>query len=99
MKNRLIDLNNHLFAQLERLTDEGLSSEQIEQEAKRADAIIGVSEQIIRNADLSLKAVSLIATHGDRFATSLPMISPPAGSNSDGSQVRPLRPLIKAAGT
>lgn len=99
MKNRLIDLNNHLFSQLERLTDEGLSPEQIEQEVKRADAIVGVSEQIIRNADLSLKAVALVATHGDRFASALPMISPPAASSSDGSQVRPIRPLIKAAGT
>lgn len=99
MKNRLIDLNNHLFSQLERLTDEGMSPEQIEQEVKRADAIVGVSEQIIRNADLSLKAVALVATHGDRFASALPMISPPAASNGDGSQVRPIRPLIKAAGT
>lgn len=98
MKNRLLDLNNHLFTQLERLTDEGMSSEQIEQEVKRADAIVSVSEQIIRNADLSLKAVSLIATHGDRFATALPMISPPEPSG-ETERVRSLRPLIKAAGT
>lgn len=97
MKNRLLDLNNHLFSQLERLTEEGISAEQIEQEVKRADAIVAVSEQIIRNADLSLKAVALIANHGDRFASSLPMISPP--EPGEGGQVRPLRPLIKAAGT
>lgn len=98
MKNKLLDLNNHLFGQLERLTDENLSAEQIEQEVKRADAIVGVSEQIIRNADLSLKAVTLVATHGDRFASALPMISPPAAPTGDSPQVRPLRPLIKAAG-
>lgn len=99
MKNRLLDLNNHLFSQLERLTDEGMSSELIEQEVKRADAIVAVSEQIIRNADLSLKAVALIAVHGDRFASSLPMISPPATPTGEDAQVRPIRPLIKAAGT
>lgn len=95
MKNRLLDLNNHLFGQLERLTEEGISPEQIDQEVKRADAIVAVSEQIIRNADISLKAVALVATHGDRFAAALPMISPP----EPGGEVRPLRPLIKAAGT
>jgi hypothetical protein len=96
MKNRLMDLNNHLFSQLERLTDEGLTGEQIDQEAKRADAIVAVSEQIIRTADLSLKAVSLIATHGDRFAPSLPMIAAP---EPGGEQPRPRPALIKAAGT
>ncbi|WP_197975625.1 hypothetical protein [Rhizobium sp. CFBP 8762] len=99
MKNRLIDLNNHLFSQLERLSDEGMTAEQIEQEVKRADAIVGVSEQIIRNADLSLKAVALVATHGDRFASALPMISPPTAPSRDEPQVRTQRPLIKAAGT
>ncbi|RVJ03353.1 hypothetical protein [Sinorhizobium medicae] len=74
MKNRLIDLNNHLFSQLERLTEENLSSEQIEQEVKRSEAIVAVSEQIIRNSDLSLKAANLVANHGDRFKPMLPTI-------------------------
>lgn len=81
MKNKLVDLNNHLFAQLERLSEEGLTAEQIEREVSRTDAIVDVSEQIIRNADLQLKAVALLATHGDRFRASLPMI----GSSSSGS--------------
>ncbi len=74
MKNRLLDLNNHLFSQLERLADEGMTSEQIEQEVKRADAIVAVSEQIIRNSDLTLKAATLVANHGDRFKPMLPTI-------------------------
>ena len=74
MKNRLIDLNNHLFSQLERLTEENLSPEQIEQEVKRSEAIVSVSEQIIKNSDISLKAATLVANHGDRFKPMLPMI-------------------------
>lgn len=74
MKNKLSDLNDHLFAQLERLSEEGLSAEQIEQEVKRADAIVGVSEQIVRNADLQLKAVTILANHGDRYRPHLTMI-------------------------
>ena len=74
MKNKLSDLNNHLFAQLERLGDEELDLEAIEKEAKRTDAIVQVADNIIRNADLALKAATLIANHGDRFVPMLPMI-------------------------
>lgn len=74
MKNKLTDLNNHLFAQLERLSDEGMDAEQIEQEAKRTDAIVKLSDQIVQNAELSLRAVKLVADHGDRFIPHLPML-------------------------
>lgn len=77
MKNKLSDLNNHLFAQLERLGDEELTAEQIETEAARADAIIGIAEQIVKGAELHLKAATLIANHGERFHDKLPMIEAP----------------------
>lgn len=78
MKNKLTDLNDHLFAQLERLGDEGLTAEQITNEVQRAEAIVSVSEQIVRNADLQLKGVVVVATHGDRFLRHLPMLGGPA---------------------
>lgn len=74
MKNKLSDLNNHLFMQLERLSEEELTAEQIEQEVKRTDAIVNVADQIVRNADLQLKAVKILADHGDRFRPHLTMI-------------------------
>ena len=74
MKNKLGDLTNHLFAQLERLGDEGLSPEDIEREVKRTDAIVSVSEQIIENANLTLKAASLIAEYGGGYEKMLPLL-------------------------
>ena len=74
MKNKLTDLNDHLFAQLERLSDEDLSEDKIEQECKRADAIVSVSDQILSGANTQLKAATLLANHGDRFAKMLPSI-------------------------
>lgn len=74
MKNKLSDLNNHLFAQLERLGEEGLTPEQIELESKRAEAIVGIAEQVVRNADLQLRAATIIANHGDRFIPMLPAL-------------------------
>lgn len=56
MKNTLGDLNNHLFAQLERLTDEELSEEEIKTEINRSRAVTGLATQIIQNGALVLRA-------------------------------------------
>lgn len=89
MKNKLSDLNNHLFAQLERLSDEDLSPEDIDREAKRGEAIVAVAEQIVRNADLQSKAAGLLANHGYYFEQHLASIAPnpqrPAISNGAGN--------------
>lgn len=74
MKNKLSDLNNHLFAQLERLSDEDLTPEQIEQEVSRTDAVVKVSDQIVKNVGMQLRAVDLLANHGDRFKPQLTML-------------------------
>ena len=67
MKNKLTDLNDHLFAQLERLSDENLSVDEIEKEVKRAEAVVSVSDKIIANAAVQLKAADLFAQHGGRI--------------------------------
>jgi hypothetical protein len=74
MKNRLSDLNNHLFAQLERLSDEDLTTEQIDQESKRGEAIVSVADQIIRNAALQIQAAKLVSEYGSDPAPYLPQI-------------------------
>ena len=77
MKNRLTDLNDHLFMQLERLSDEELSDDRIESEVKRAEAMVQVADRIVDNARLGLQAAKLVADHGDRFMKHLPMLSGP----------------------
>ena len=56
MKNKLTDLNDHLFAQLERLGDEDLSAEDAEFEIKRSNAVTSIAREVISNAGLVLKA-------------------------------------------
>ena len=56
MQNTLGDLNNHLFAQLERLGEEDLKGDKLSEEINRAKAISDVAGQIINNASLVLKA-------------------------------------------
>ena len=74
MKNKLTNLNDHLFMQLERLGDESLDADQIDQEVKRSGAMVQVADQIIANANLHLKAVKMVVDHGDHLKKSLPMI-------------------------
>lgn len=64
MKNKLSDLNDHLFAQLERLSDEALTPEQIDKEAQRGAAIVAVADQIIRNQSLKVQAAKILSDHG-----------------------------------
>ena len=64
MKNKLSDLNDHLFAQLERLGDETLNSEKLGQEIDRGKAITGVAQQIIANGKLALDAQIALGENG-----------------------------------
>lgn len=56
MKNKLIDLNNHLFAQIERLSDEELLDDKLKEEIERSRAIGSVAKNVIDNARLCLDA-------------------------------------------
>lgn len=56
MRNTLTDLNNHLFAQLERLSDEDLKGEELKEELQRSSAVSKVAQNIINNGSLVLQA-------------------------------------------
>ena len=63
MKNTLVDLNNHLFEQLERLNDDELVGEDLNKEIDRASAMTKVAQTIINNNDLVLNAIK----HADAY--------------------------------
>tara|TARA_R110001583_G_C5560613_1_gene401166 strand:+ start:139 stop:387 length:249 start_codon:yes stop_codon:yes gene_type:complete len=77
MKNRLYDLNNHLFMQMERLTDEELDGEKLTAEIRRAAAVVSVADQIVENAKMQLSAQKFIVEHGEQARDILPMIEAP----------------------
>ena len=54
MKNKLSDLNNHLFEQLERLNDDDLKGDDLTREISRAQAMCTVAGQIISTGRLVL---------------------------------------------
>jgi len=65
MKNNLVDLNNYLFEELERLNDDEtlMNEDSLEKELKRSKAITEVSCQIVQNAKIMLEAKK----HADAF--------------------------------
>ena len=64
-RNKLVDLNDHLFAQLERLSDETLTGDQLQSEIQRAGAIDRVAVQVIALGNLALKATQHNAEWGN----------------------------------
>lgn len=86
MKNKLSDLNNHLFAQLERLAEETMTPEELDAEVKRSASIVAVAEQITGNAELQLKAAKLFAEHGAHVLPMLPRIGGPEKDRETGGE-------------
>lgn len=54
-KNTILDLNDILFAQLEKLSDDELKGKNLQEEILRSKAISEISKNVIMNANLALK--------------------------------------------
>jgi len=85
MKNKLVDLNNHLFEQLERLNEEDLTDTDLEKEIRRTDSMIKISSQIIETAQVGLRAAKLVAEYGGDYSRMLPE---PANDSADAAGLK-----------
>lgn len=72
MKNTLMDLNNYLFEQIERLNDDELSEDQLDRELKKTDSIVKISEKIIQNGELAFKTMKHMDEYGYGQTHSVP---------------------------
>lgn len=57
MKNNLADLNDHLFSQLEKLTSDELSSEELDKALKQASMSCRISTEILKVAQTQIQAI------------------------------------------
>lgn len=71
MKNRIGDLRNHLFAQLERLGEEGLDGDKLAKEIQRAKAMREVADSIIGTAKAETDRLKIVADTGLQTGTAL----------------------------
>jgi len=67
MKQSLMSLNDYLFSQLERVTNDDLEGEALDQEIQRSKAITGLASQIVSAAAIQLNAIK----HADEMGYSL----------------------------
>lgn len=58
-KNTLLDLSDHLFMQIERLNEEDLSKEELDQEILRSKALTGLASQVVGVANAVLAATKI----------------------------------------
>ena len=75
--NKLSDLRDHIFMALERLADDGMTTEQVAQEVDKAKAIAQLSYTIIASAKVEIdyiNAVGLIDTQSELFKSVNPKL-------------------------
>lgn len=60
IKNKLSDLNDHLFAQLERLSDEETIGDELKEEIERSKSVTMIARTIVDNGKLVLDAAKAI---------------------------------------
>ena len=65
LRNTLLDLNDYLFAEMERLDNERLSPEGLKREIERAKAMSLVAGSIISGASVVLRSAQFSAEWGD----------------------------------
>lgn len=59
MKNKIEDMRDHMFAQLERLNDESLTGEALEAEINRAKAVGEVCQALIGSAKVEVDFIKV----------------------------------------
>jgi hypothetical protein len=75
--NKLSDLRDHIFMALERLADDGMTTEQVAQEVEKSKAIAQLSSTIIASAKVEIdyiNAVGLIDTQSELFKSVNPKL-------------------------
>lgn len=74
VKTTLADLNDLLFEQLERLTNEDLEGEKLEREIKRSKAVSDIGSKIIANGTLMFHAKKHMDEYGKGDGVAVPVL-------------------------
>ena len=64
-RTTLNDLNEYLFQEMDRLTNEDLSADELDKEIKRSDALQKIAKTVIDNGALALQAKKYLDEYGE----------------------------------
>lgn len=73
MKNKLSDLNNYLFAQLDKLGDPDTQGDELKAEIERSKAMSMIATNIIGSAKITVDAMKLVGK-GDVDKGDMPLL-------------------------
>ena len=73
-RTTLNDLNEYLFKEMDRLTNEDLSADELDKEIKRSDALQKIAKTVIDNGALALQAKKYLDEYGEGDKVELPLI-------------------------
>lgn len=79
-RNKLTDLNDHLFLQIEKLSDETLTGERLKEEIDRSKAIAALATPIVNSSKTFVDALKLMNKSGNNIGSKelkgiLPLLS------------------------
>lgn len=74
-RTTLNDLNEYLFQEMDRLTNEDLSEEELDKEIKRSDSLQKIAKTIIDNGSLALQAKKHLDEYGQGGMLQLPFVA------------------------
>jgi len=63
-RNKITDLNNHLYAQLERLGEEDITPEELELEISRSKAITSIATTVVQSFSVTVQAMTILQKSG-----------------------------------
>lgn len=73
-RTTLNDLNEYLFQEMDQLTNEDLSADELDKEIKRSDALQKIAKTVIDNGALALQAKKYLDEYGEGDKVELPLI-------------------------
>lgn len=73
-RTTLNDLNEYLFQEMDRLTNEDLSADELDKEIRRSDALQKIAKTVIDNGALALQAKKYLDEYGEGDKVELPLI-------------------------
>lgn len=74
------DLNKALFNRLEAFDNDNLTTEELEMEIQKTEAVVKISDAILKNANLALRAQELFSEYGTGKSIPIPLLGITEGS-------------------